>query len=341
MLNPQVISDYLKKLHQSRNSGVAAYWLEEAASRSELASQLSSHLAGLAILTAAVPKGSFNDPNGIIDDLAKMISDQSGWFETHNRQAIIQEQKFSLVLISKTPLGVPQISSPVTLPDWFPLWPSRLLTVNIQSITDLVDISVGSPDIPMVLINASLHSLEVALCARFSLVFHRAPQVSNKLCARFGGSKGPADLMRMIAQSEEERRKNKSTNDFRPGGSAVSAYLVSHMFRQWWECSHSGLHGLAVDIANALDIHSSSEVEAQYSLASLLTRTAKPKLSETPYGVTFASNALVSLSHAIQFTNAAHHAGEYPNFPAVLTVSYAQDLARSCRCAADTLLSLK
>jgi hypothetical protein len=340
MLNAQIIADYLKKLHRGRSPEVAAYWLEEAASRSELLSQLSVLLAGLPILTASVARGSFDDPNGIIDDLAKLISDHSDWFGDSNRASIIKEQKFSLVLISKRPLGVPQISSPVTLPDWFPLWPSKLLTVKIQSITESVDISVGSPDVPVGPINASLYLLEVALCARFVSVFRRAPAVSAKLCARLGGKKGAADLVGMVAQSEAGRSSG-TPEGFRPGGGATSPYLVSHLFRQWWECSHSGLHDLAVDIADALDVHPGSKIEAQYSLASLLTRTAKPKLSETPPGVTFARNALVSLSHAIQFTNAAHHGGDYPNFPALLTISYAQDLARSCRCAADALGLLK
>jgi len=44
------------------------------------------------------------------------------------------------------------------------------------------------------------------------------------------------------------------------------------------------------------------------------------------------------LSHAIQFTNAVHHAGDYPNFPALLTIAWARDIARSCKAAADGLL---
>lgn len=340
MLNAKIIADYVKKLHQGRGPGVAAYWLEEAASRSELVSQLATSLTGLSILTAAVQRGSFDDPNGIIDDLAKLISDNSAWFGDGNRASIIKEEKFSLVLVSKRPLGVPQISSPVTLPDWFPLWPSRLLTVKIQSITDSVDISVGSPEIPIGQINASLFSLEEALCARLFSVFRTTPDVSAKLRARLGGSKGQVDLMGLVTQSEAGRAIG-APKDFRPGGAATSPYLVSYLFRLWWDCSHSGFHGLAVDIADSLGIYPTSTIDAQYSLASLLTRTVKPKLSDTPRGVTFARNALVSLSHSIQFSNAAHHGGDYPNFPAVLTISYAQDLARSCQCAADVLSALK
>jgi hypothetical protein len=113
--------------------------------------------------------------------------------------------------------------------------------------------------------------------------------------------------------------------------------LVSMMFRLWWDCAPGNLHDLSKVLAEALDISEDAAIEAQYSLGSLLTRTTRPPPSKTPPGVTFARNAIVSLSHAIQFTNAAHHAGDYPNFPAMLTITYARDIARSCKAAAAAL----
>jgi len=339
MLNAPVIAEYLKKRHRDSPSEVAAYWLEESASRSELVSLLSSSFAGLPILVATVPKNAFDDPNGVIDDLAMLISANSAWFTEANRAAVIRDQKFSLVLVSKRPLGVPQISSPVTLPEWFPLWPNRLLTITIQSISELVDISISSPDIPVALINASLHQLEAAICRRLLSVHTSTPAATAKLRGRFSGSVA-ADLSAIILQSQAGLAAG-SPDDFRPGGAATSSYVVSHLFRQWWACSHEKLHDLSSDVAQALGLDSKDAIEAQFSLASVLTRTVKPKLADTPVGVTFSRNALLSLAHSIQFTNATHHGGDYPNLPAVLTMSYAQDLARSCRRAADALDSVK
>ena len=339
MLNAQSISDYLKHRHCSRKSGIAAYWLDAANSRSELVSSISSLTSGLPILTVAVPKGAFDDPNGISDDLVRTISDNVKWFCEKNRNSIVRERKFSLVLISKRPLNIPQLSSPVTLPDWFPLWASTLLTATIESITNSVDISLASPDIPIASINSSLHELEIALCDRLEDVYKKAPSAATPLLIRIGGKKGAADLALLVNQSKIYRDKT-SPADFRPGGSAKSHFLVSHLFRQWWECSHNDLHSLAVDFADALGIQSSTAIETQYALSTLLTRTVKPPLSETPPGVTFARNVLVSLSHVIQLTNATHHAGDYPNFPALLTINFARDLDRSCKCAADALVAM-
>lgn len=338
MLSTRTLSDYIRRLHTERAAGIAAYWLEETGSRSELAHALSQDLSDLAVMPATVKGGDFDDANGIIDDLARTIEANRSWFTEQMRNAVIRDQKFSLALISKAPLGVPQLSSPVALPDWFPAWPDRLITVNITSIAHSIDLSLASPDIPITLINSALFNLERSLCERLDAVRSTDAGKLAPLFARAGGSKGAPDSEKLLSRAMEETIA-RSPEDFRPGGGADSPHMVSMLFRLWWECSPGNLHDLAKLLAEALDIVDDTTVQAQYSLGSLLTRTTRPLPSKTPPGVMFARNALVSLSHAIQFTNATHHASDYPNFPAMLTIAYARDIARSCKAAADGLLS--
>jgi len=336
MLSTRTLSDYIRGLHAQRPDGIAAYWVEETGSRSELARALSHDLSDLAVMPAIVKGGEFDDANGIIDDLARTIEGNRSWFTEQMRNTVIRDQKFSLALISKAPLGVPQLSSPVTLPDWFPAWPERLITVKITSIAHSIDLSLASPDVPISTINSALLELEMALCDRLHAVLTSDAAKLNGLFARVGGSGGAPDPTKLITKARSEAVAC-SPDEFRPGGSADSPHLVSMLFRLWWGCPPGKLHELAKSLAEALDIAGTTTIEAQYSLGSLLTRTTKPPPSRTPPGVMFARNALVSLSHAIQFTNAAHHAGDYPNFPAMLTITYARDIARSCKAAADGL----
>jgi hypothetical protein len=340
MLSTRTFSDYIRRLHTERADGIAAYWLEETGSRSELAHALSQDLSDLAVMPATVRGGDFDDANGIIDDLARTIAGNRSWFTEQMRSAVIRDQKFSLVLISKAPLGVPQLSSPVALPDWFPAWPERLITVKIISVSHSIDLSLASSDIPISLINSALLELEQALCGRLNAVLSRDPGKLVRLFGRAGGSGGALDPTKLIPRASTEAGA-RSADDFRPGGGADSPHMVSMLFRLWWDCSPGNLHDLAKLLAEALDIADDTPFPVQYSLGSLLTRTTKPPPSKTPPGVMFARNALVNLSHAIQFTNAAHHAGDYPSFPAMLTIAYARDIARSCKAAADCLLSLQ
>lgn len=340
MLSTRTLSDYIRRLHTERAAGIAAYWVEETGSRSELARALSQDLSDLAVMPAIVKGGDFDDANGIIDDLARTIEANSSWFTEQMRSAVIRDQKFSLALISKAPLGVPQLSSPVALPDWFPAWPERLITVNITSIAHSIDLSLASPDVPIALINSALLDLERSLCERLNAVRSTDAAKLAPLFARAGGSGGAPDSAMLLSKAMASALA-QSPEDFRPGGGTDSPHMVSMLFRLWWECSPGGLHDLAKLLAEALDIVAGTTVQAPYSLGALLTRTTRPPPSKTPPGVMFARNTLVSLSHAIQFTNASHHAGDYPNFPAMLTIEYARDIARSCKSAADSLLSLQ
>lgn len=337
MLSTRTFSNYIRRLHIERADRIAAYWIEEAGSRNELAQALSEDLSDLAVMPAIVRGGDFDDANGVIDDLARTIEVNRIWFTEQMRSAVIRDQKFSLALISKAPLGVPQLSSPVALPDWFPAWPERLITVNITSVTHSIDLSLASPDVPIISINSALLDLERALCKRLCIVCSSDPTKLVPLLMRAGGS-GIAPNPSTFISNAKLAANTSSPSDFRPGGGADSPYIVSKLFRLWWECSPGNLHDLAKLLAEALDIQGNTVIQAPYSLGSLLTRTTKPPPSKTPAGVMFSRNTLVSLSHAIQFTNAVHHAGDYPNFPAMLTIEYARDIARSCKLAADGLL---
>lgn len=94
MLSTRTLSDYIRRLHTERDDGIAAYWLEEPGSRSELARALSQDLSDLAVMPAIVKGGDFDDANGIIDDLARTIEANRSWFTEQMRSAVIRDQKF-------------------------------------------------------------------------------------------------------------------------------------------------------------------------------------------------------------------------------------------------------
>ena len=134
MLNPSTIAELLRTSHRQQNEDIEAFWVESQGSRQGLVSELQALTNDLPILITTVGRNRFIDPDGIIDDLSLTILDNKDWFTPERRRLVIRDQKFCVVLVSKRSLGVPQLSSPVSLPDWFPVWPSRLLTANITSI---------------------------------------------------------------------------------------------------------------------------------------------------------------------------------------------------------------
>lgn len=333
-LTASTVASYIKTLHTTRTDRIGAYWVEESRLRKEFADAVERELGELAVLATVVQKGDFDDPNGVIDDLAQTIERNRHWFTDGRRLAIVRDQKFSLVLVSRAPLGVPQLASPIELPPWFPAWPGVLLTTHIVSIAHSIDLSLSAPEIPASEICAALHSLELALCRRLLVTSQTHPNEVRELFSKAGKRK---DDPKDVAGVAKTRTLESSANDFRPGGAAVSPHIVSMLFRLWWVTPPNQLHNLSVLVASALGFAKDDSVEVYSALGTLFTRTSNPPPATVPRGVMFAYSVLVGVSHAIQFSNATHHAGDYPNFPALLAVGYASDIARSCTKAAETI----
>lgn len=339
MLSPPTIADSLIRLHQQQTEDIEAFWVEWSGSRQQFAVDLQTLTEGRPILVTRVQIGRFADPDGIVDDLSLTIQENEAWFTPARREAILRDQKFSIVLISRRPLGVPQLSSPVSLPDWFPLWPSRLLTAIIKSISSSITLSLASPDIPEATINNALFTLEHAVINRLETVLQSTPNAADKLMTTIANSPAaPTNIVALVADSKASLQ-SRTGNEFRPGGATDSSFIVSQLARAWRDCHPRDRHVLANHAADALGLSDTSAIDIQFSLMSLLTR-GREKLATTPTHITFCRNLLCTVSDVVQFVNGRHHADEFPQFPALLTINFATELANSCRKAARTINQL-
>ncbi len=327
----------LRQLEAAR--GIRAYWLEVSSPRSRFVADLSAELADLPVLVLPVSTGEFEDPNGMSDDLNGVLNRCRDWFSHEHVDLVIREERLSIVLVSKRPLGVPQISSPVELPDWFPVWPGHLLSVTIERVNDSVGVSIGSNDVPISDLKGALFDLEGALRDRLEHVYRSSQDSWARLCAHPGTGWSASDFAARVFQ--DSRSLVGERRDFRPGGGRESPYIVSFLHRMWCDCSHNGLHAIACDLADALAIGGRGSVPLQFSLPSLVARPFKPPLADTPRGIVFSRNVILLSAQSIQLCNAASHADGYPRFPAILTIGYVSHLAQSCSDAARYLSDIR
>jgi hypothetical protein len=340
MLSSDTIAASLINFHHQQTEKIEVFWIESTSSRQQMLEELAKRFTELPILVARVNRDRFNDPNGVSDDLNLTIIENKDWFTAKVREQVINCQKFSLVLISKSPLSIPQSSSPVTLPDWFPQWPCEILTAEVKSVFAAITLSLGSPDIPHLAINSAFFKLEQALCSRLNMIAQLDPSAANAMMATINAAGGgvPPSITDLVARSSQGIRV-RSSSEFRPGGSKNSDFIVSQFARVWRDCCPTNRQTLATDVSVALGLNSTSGVYPQYSLMALLTR-GKESFSTTPSHITFSRNLLVTISDVVQFVNGIHHTDEFPQFPAMLTITFAKDLAISCDVASLTLSQL-
>lgn len=339
MLSPSTIADSLIRFHQQQTEDIEAFWIESSGPRQQLVSELHALMEGKPILVTTVAAGRFFDPDGVVDDLSLTIQENAAWFTPARREFVIRDEKFSIVLVSKRPLGVPQLSSPVSLPDWFPLWPNTLLMANIQNINSAITLTLASSDIPEADINSSLFALEQALGSRLEAVLQADSARVGALQAAIATSpQAPATIAGLVASSKVGLQ-SRTGGEFRPGGGMDSGFIVSQFARTWRDCPPKDRQALATYAADALGLDDTSTIDMQFSLTSLLTR-GKEKLPTTPARIIYCRNLLGTVSDVVQFVNGRHHADEFPQFPALLTITFAAELAISCRKAAKTINQL-
>lgn len=335
MLSPETIADSLLRFHRRQTEKIEVFWIEATSSRQQLVADLAARLAGHPIMVAPVAPNRFQDANGVSDDLSLTIQENPAWCTPQARELVAEHLRFSLVLVSKRPLGIPQLSSPVSLPDWFPQWPGEILVANVQSVFAAITLSLGSPDIPQAAINSALFELEQALCHRLKEVANLMPAAANALMGLVGTGAAPTNVVDLVASSSRGLQA-RSGFEFRPGGGIDSGFIVSHFARVWRDCQPTNRHTLANHASAAMGLGPACGVDAQYGLTALLSR-GKEKFTTTPAHITFSRNLMVTVSDAVQFVNGIHHADEFPQFPAVLTITFAKNLAASCRAAASAL----
>jgi hypothetical protein len=341
LIPTDVLRDYCTRAFLSQPEGITAYWVKSLGSRRQLCRDMCEGIGDVPLLPIAVEAGQFQDADGVIDDLNSSLRRCADWFDGARRAAIAKERRLTLLLVSRRALGVPQLSSPVELPDWFPVWAGHFLTVTIRDITSTVDTWLSNPAINIGAIRESMALLEDALSSRLLEAYETDSRAASSLWDRIQIDDKASDTFPgLIESSRRALRDLTELSAFRPGA-ADGRLVVARLFRLWLKSSPDELHKVSVALARALALDESRVTTRVLSLASLLTRPVSPPLSQLSAEVLFCRNLIIALAHGSQFSTAAAHAADYPRFPFLLLDEYAQDISRSCVAAAQAIRSLE
>jgi hypothetical protein len=332
------VAGFLRREFATQECLVAAYWAVCSDSRQHYCDELQSLTADLPILPIPVEKRSFEDPDGVQDDLVAALSSMERWFTADRRSQIESHRKIMVVLVSRRRLRIPQLSSPCALPQWFPLWPGHELNIKVDSLEIRARFSLDDSSFETRRVNEALMALETAIQRVLrGVIVERRVELPPRSRSVFFGDDRNLDFD-TLAKAEEALRLVTSPSAFRPSGDARSAFMVSKIYRLWWRTRPDDLHELSKNVATALCIYE-KPINRNFSLLSLLVRPFEPKLSETADGVVFARNLIVSIVHAMQVSTACAHAGDYPQFQWTPTASYFDQIAASCSVSAADLVS--
>ena len=180
MLMPRRALEIIDEQPRRSDQDLLVYWLRVDGSRHAFADELCQLRAARA-LVPLVPKDGFIYPNAVLSDLSRLCDDNRAKFGEFLREIA---PPLIIVVISSTELGVSQVSSPATLPEWIPFCGGRTVWVNIESLNRIATGNLNSQEVCIPHVTESLYRLDCAMVRRMRQVSVRDHNTSSALIDR-------------------------------------------------------------------------------------------------------------------------------------------------------------
>ncbi|QXH75635.1 hypothetical protein [Pseudomonas salmasensis] len=303
------------------NVNIRFLWLKsDGKPRSSLADEIRA-LGEQVILPIVLRGNLFLTSNALMADLATLISSNEQEFRALKN---ISPSHLTVVIISNDLLSIPQASSPVYLPEWFPILGGKEIFVRIEDVFDTAQLA------PLNSEGARIDLIASLLFETESIMVKRLRNVAE---AKEGKVRALIDSLRAEGEinggSTESHLTNYETH--------LEGVSVARAYRPGAKSKNSLLSKLIYQV-----LKNSPDSVASFSkkLAAALAIQTMPKLKPSLFGVMLRPSlalgdaeanshfGILAFYQAYQLMNAAAHAGEYPSYPASLVLSNAKDLVR-------------
>ena len=333
MVEPEVVASMIQSRARDRQT-LRVFWVTVAGDRDEFAGELRRLTEGNTVVPVVLRTGRFVNSDAVMRDVADILDGVRAEIESMTDATSRGQHGVDLVVLSRRELSLADTSSPIVLPDWFPIAAGQRVTVGIVDLTwsaevPLSDKSCAVPDLRRI-----LHDLDKGLVARLQDTVksdHRRTQALWDLTRSDGRQDG--GMADELARMKDELDAVRQPKDYRPSASK-KATVVGRLWAHGNRTSPDALPRTAGALTKALDL---GEVPADD--VSLVAVLGRPTNVIRDRSVVWSLCLIVTLRSACQLVTAAAHSDEYPPFPAVLLKSTSLDIRRFLDAAVTKLQS--
>ncbi|QTS85402.1 hypothetical protein JLK41_19060 [Ectopseudomonas khazarica] len=315
------IKKLIKNIPWEDGATIRILWLNaNGKPRSELAEsikQLQDHIIFPIILRSNL----FLTSNALMADLATLISGNEQEFKALKS---VNFTNLTVVIISNEPLSIPQASSPVYLPEWFPILGGKEIFVKISDVFETAELApLNSEGARIEQLASLLFDTETLLVNRLKYqITHQEGKVRGLIDSlRSDGEPQGGSTVSYIQKYENHLASVSVARAYRPGAKS-KASLLSKLIYQVIKNSPDATAAFSKKLASALSLS-----EMQRLKPSLFSVMLRPSIALT-VAEENCHAGILAFYQAYQLMNAAAHASEYPSYPAALVLANAKDLAR-------------
>ncbi|MBA2079837.1 hypothetical protein [Rhodanobacter sp. PCA2] len=263
-----------------------------------------------------------------------LMSDANQFFDLHRELleslAPCSVKRLSIVVVATTEFRLSQGGSPVALPPWFPVAPSRETYFAFEDFGASALVLLNAPEARIENVAELVFDLESALLGRLygQLASHKAA-VEALLAELHDGN--AVNATRILSDYRIHLDSISNVRGYRPGAKKDVPSLVSQLLRRIVRVDPNKLVALACKLAQALSLPTNTRLKPV--AFTWLLRVPQPMVRE----VMNAHAILLALLAAYQAQNASAHAGEYGTYPVALVYHASIDLRRCLREAAAAM----
>ena len=266
--------------------------------------------------------GLFRDPNAVMNDVASILQDAKDEIMAMV-DCVRQWKGVDLVLLSRSELRLALTSSPLRLPEWFPVMPGQTVAAYIDDLTWSVRVRLSDGVVALNDLRRIIYELDRALLARILETRRADHRPAQALWDRIR-RQDESDIELVLQGIDAKLRSITNLDDFRPSTSRSPTMTG----RLWFEANRNSpdkLRKVAEALARALRADRLDPGRDDVSLIGVLNRPSAPI---EDMGTQWSFHLIVTLRCACQLMTAAAHADEYPLFPDVLLRATSLDLRR-------------
>lgn len=329
-ISAQTVLAGVKSILAEMPGPLIVLWLQVATRRSELKAQIIAERQGEPIVPIILRGDGFRNANALLSDFVAELDNERESFEIFRHSGV---PKLAVVLLSLDPLGIPQVSSPATLPDWFPIAGGEVVEVYIRDLARTSNTSLNATECKVPEISAGLHRLETALLIRLDSQAQK--NAGNNWGASFfdrikDEKKTGESYRDFLRTALEFNRGITNPSGYRPSARSAES-LIGRLMRLVSSTSPDELSSRAKSMCVALAF--TPTVKTPDSMISVVLRPTNP----TDEAGRFGRNVLISVYSATQFVTAAAHADDYPMYSLPLLQGVSFDIRSTLEILAQAL----
>lgn len=324
---PRVI-ELLNEIAWQPGNVLRIFWIRYSeGSRDLFARQLLTTIGVEGIVPLVVRDNSFSNANAILSDVQRLFTENQSAFEKLTGTPVL---RISVILLGKNDFQLPQGSSPITLPRWFPIDAGRETFFDISDLAMSSEVALlDCPEARIEQIAEFTYRLEATIVARLSLLqSSNIARLDLFVSTAHGGGAIP-DSAACVDEYRYELAQHCDPRAYRPNAARDAKSLIARLLKLVLQSSPKQLGNIAQGLAGCFG--NSEHIRLRPTLFAVMLRPA----SKMNVGTANWHAIILAFYQAYQLMNSAAHAGEYPNYSVALqfvsSVDLRSFLAAACK----------